>query len=335
VVEGDQWVQEWPDDGAVQDEWFAHWPEASTTRVLNCDWGWWLMAIDDPGWRAYWQGEVLRQLQTNDNDGVFMDSLSVPNYLGADRYTPTLPPIDASFEADWSARIDAWLTWLQTQPVGAYAIVPNVGNCVTTRDPTAYAAVDGAMIEGFAMWGEDSPFAADDWRLQMNRTLGLIGQGKIVIAQVYPGNGRERLFALGSYLLIKGDHTYLNLEVSMEPEWWPEYEIDIGRPLQEPVTDIDELASGDVYRRDYTGGLVLVNPAADGPAITVELGGEFRRVLPSGGGVVPEDGVPTGVLNYETVSSVSLPANSAAVLLPITHRDSGSAVVEVRSSVNE
>ncbi len=315
VVEGAAWVQEWPGEGAVQESWFAHWPESSVTRVLNCDWGWWLMNLDDPGWRAYWQGEVLRQLRANDNDGVFMDSLSVPNYLGDDRYDPALPTVDPDYENAWASRIDAWLAWLQTQPVGDYAIVPNVGNWVTTRDPTTYAAVDGVMIEGFAMWGEGSPYTLDDWRLQMNRALGLIRQGKAVIAQAYTGDGRERLFALGSYLLIKGDRTYLNLESDMAPEWWPEYEIAIGRPLQAPVAVIDELASGGVYRRDFTNGFVLVNPAADGAAITVNLGGTFRRVQPNGGGPVGEDGVPTGSLTYQSVTSVSLPPYTAAVLL--------------------
>jgi len=315
VVEGDTWVQEWPGEGAVQESWFMHWPESSATRVLNCDWGWWLMNLDDPGWRAYWQGEVLRQLRANDNDGVFMDSLSVPSYLGADRYDPALPPFDLTYENAWAERIDAWLAWLQTQPVGDYAIVPNVGNWVTTRDPTTYAAVDGVMFEGFAMWGEDSPYAIDDWRLQMNRALGLIRQSKAVIAQAYVGDGRERLFALGSYLLIKGERTYLNLESDMAPEWWPEYDIAIGSPLQSPVAAIDDLVSGGVYRRDFTNGFVLVNPAEEGAAITVNLGGTFRRMQPNGGGPVGEDGVPTGSLTYQTVTSVSLPPYSATVLL--------------------
>lgn len=315
IIEGGAWVQEWPGDGAVQEAWFAHWPESSATRVLNCDWGWWLMNLNDPGWRAYWQREVLHQLQANDNDGVFMDSLSVPNFLGADHYDPALPAFDLDYENAWSSRIDAWLAWLQTQPVGDYAIVPNVGNWVTTRDPTTYAAADGAMFEGFAMWGEGSPYAVDDWRLQMNRALGLIRQGKAVIAQAYMGDGRERLFALGSYLLIKGDRTYLNLESDMAPEWWPEYDIAIGSPLQPPVADIDDLASGGVYRRDFTNGFVLVNPAEDGAAIHVNLGGTFRLVQPSGGGTVGEDGVPTGSLSYQSVTSVSLPPYSAVVLL--------------------
>ncbi|MFZ4849823.1 MAG: putative glycoside hydrolase [Caldilinea sp.] len=315
VVEGAAWVQEWPGEAVVQEDWFAHWPESSASRVLNCDWGWWLMNLESPGWRAYWQGEVLRQLQANANDGVFIDSLSVPNYLGSDRYDPALPPFDLTYENTWASRIDAWLAWLQTQPVGDYALVPNVGNWVTTRDPTTYAAVDGAMFEGFAMWGAGAPYAVEDWRLQMNRALGLIRQGKAVIAQAYTGDGRERLFALGSYLLIKGDRTYLNLESEMAPEWWPEYDIAIGTPLQPPVAAIDDLASDAVYRRDFTNGFVLVNPAEEGDPIVVNLGGTLWQVQPEGGGPVGADGVPTGSLTVQSVTTVSLPPYSAAVLL--------------------
>ncbi|MBU6349689.1 MAG: hypothetical protein KGS73_06020 [Chloroflexi bacterium] len=315
VVEGAAWVQEWPGEDVVQEDWFAHWPESSASRVLNCDWGWWLMNLESPGWRAYWQGEVLRQLQANANDGVFMDSLSVPNYLGSDRYDPVLPSFDLTYETTWASRIDAWLAWLQTQPVGDYALVPNVGNWVTTRDPTTYAAADGAMFEGFAMWGAGAPYAVEDWRLQMNRALGLIRQGKAVIAQAYTGDGRERLFALGSYLLIKGERTYLNLESDMVPEWWPEYDIAIGTPLQPPVAVVDDLASNAIYRRDFTNGFVLVNPAEEGAPIVVDLGGMFRLAQPNGGGPVGADGVPTGSLTFQSVTTVSLPPYSAAVLL--------------------
>jgi hypothetical protein len=99
IIERNSWVQEYP--ATVQDGWFYHYPERSTSRVYNCDWGWYLMNLDDSGWRSFWQGEVLRQVQVNDDDGVFMDSLSVPNYLGYDHYDPHLPEVDAVFETAW------------------------------------------------------------------------------------------------------------------------------------------------------------------------------------------------------------------------------------------
>jgi hypothetical protein len=321
IIEGDNWVQEWPGAGVVQENWFFHWPEAGGPRVLNCDWGWYLMELDDPAWRTYWQAEVLRQVQANDDDGVFVDSLSVPNYLGASSYDPPLPANDPAFESAWAARIENWLAWLQTRPLGGYYVVPNVGSWITMRDPTDYSAVDGVMLEGFAIEADASPYNLDDWRLQMNRALSLIAPGKAVIGQTYVMGARERMFALGSYLLIKGNRTFINVDLDMEPEWWPEYEIPVGAPLHSAGTDIENLydPADLVYRRNFANGQVLVNPTSpwDGTALTatLSLGGTFYLAQPSGGGLVPPDGVPTGTLNYSAVTQVVLPPYSAVVLL--------------------
>ena len=132
VVEGNQWVQEWPGEAGVSASWFF--PYGGAERVLQCTWGWYLMGLNDAGWRAYWTDEVLRQLEANDNDGLFADSLSVPNYLGGNTFSPALPAYDPAFEADWVARIDSWLTYVQQQFDGRYWLIPNAGQWVTTRD---------------------------------------------------------------------------------------------------------------------------------------------------------------------------------------------------------
>ncbi len=315
IVEGDNWVQEWPAPSALRDEWFYTLPGSGQPRVLNCDWGWYLMDLSNSSWRTFWQGEALRQMGANDDDGIFLDSLSVPNYLGADHYVPALPDVDAPFETAWAQRIDNWLAWLQTQPLGAYAILPNAGAWITTRDPTTYAAADGVMIEDFASWGDGSAFAREDWELQMNRVLGLASQGKIIIAQSYVTAAEDRMFALGSYLLTKGSHSFLNLELDAPPEWWPEYAIAIGTPLQPTPATIGVLAQGSLYRRSYSNGFVLLNAADSGAPVTVPLGGTYNRVDPVGGGEVPVDGTAPGSLTYTAVSEVMLPPNTAVVLL--------------------
>jgi hypothetical protein len=321
IIEGDQWVQEWPGDANVRENWFYHWPEAGTTRVLYCLNGWYLAELNDSAWRTWWQAEVLRQVRANDDDGVFMDSLSVPNYLGAEYYSPALPPMDEAFERAWAARITTWLSWLQTQPLGDYYIVPNVGGWINTRDPTDYSPADGVMIEGFALEADQSPHGLEDWILEINRALGLIARGKAVIAQTYVGGSQERMYALGSYLLIKGNRTYLNIEVSDVPEWWPEYDIPIGRATESAGTNIANLydSANRVYRRDFDNGFVLVNPTNpwDGTGITrvVNLGGTYYLARTNGGGEVPESGVPTGSVSYQAVTQVTLPPFTAAVLL--------------------
>jgi hypothetical protein len=147
----------------------------------------------------------------------------------------------------------------------------------------------------------------------MDRIARYVAQDKLLIAQSYVTSPRARLFALGSYLLIKGRHSYINLESGDEPEWWPEYGIDLGAPLATATSGIGELAAGDLYRRDFANGFVLVNPS--GAPVTVTLASDHRRVEAQGGGFVPENGAAPGTLTYTTVRAVTLEPFSAAVLL--------------------
>lgn len=145
-------------------------------------------------------------------------------------------------------------------------------------------------------------------------------EGKAVIGQSYALGDQERLFTLGTYLLIKGQRTYLNLELDLDPEWWPEYDIPMGAPTQSAGTQITNLydATNQVYRRNFSNGFVLVNPTSpsDGSGVTrtVNLGGSYYRAVTSGGGAVPTSGVPTGTLTYQAVTSVTLPPTTAVVL---------------------
>lgn len=146
IIEGDDWVREWPD--VPQNEWF--YPYAGYPRVYNNMWGWCIIDPDNAAWRTYWLGEITRQLAANDNDGLFADSVSVPNYIDPYSFTPNLPEIDPVFESDWSARAARWTSWVKTGLGTSYKLIPNVGFWITTRDTTDYSGADGAMIEGFA-----------------------------------------------------------------------------------------------------------------------------------------------------------------------------------------
>ncbi len=315
IIEGDNWVQEWPGEAGVQDAWFF--PYAGADRVLQCTYGWYLMELDDPDWRSYWMGEVRRQLAANENDGLFADSFSVPNYLGADTFDPNLPAYDPAFESEWARRIKDFIDYVQAQFAGQYYLIPNVGYWVTTRDPADYSNVDGVMIEGFSEWGPGSPFDLSDWQLQMNRILELTNQGKVLILQSYVDETdvEDRMFNLANYLLVKGVHSFINLDLGLEPEWFPEYEIPIGSPVDLLPTDIDDyLDPSGLYRRDYTNGLALVNP---GPtARTIDLGGTYYLATPSGGGWLPDDADTSAwTVSFAPVTSVTLNPNRGAILL--------------------
>jgi hypothetical protein len=316
IIVGDDWVQEWPEDGG-QDSWFYKY---AGERVYMCAWGWYVMNLDDPGWREHWSEEVMRQIAENEDDGVFADSYSVPNYLGGDNYRPNLPALDEGFEKTWAASIENFTAYIVSRFEGRYYFVPNVGSWITTRDPTDYSGVDGVMIEDFATWAYGSHFELEDWELQMNRILGLTAQDKAVIMQTYveQSNAEERLFTLASYLLVKGRHSYINLEASsddMEPEWFPEYEIPLGAYSESAPSNIGDLRLAEgIYARRYANGMAVVNPT--GEARSFDLDGTYYQARPAGGGSLPEDGdVSAWRVEYEPVTRLDLPAYGGAILL--------------------
>jgi hypothetical protein len=317
VIEGEKWVREYPEN--PPDEWFF---KLDGQRVLFCDWGWYLMDLSNISWREYWAGEVLRQLRANAADGIFVDSLFPPNYYGGDKFDPELPGLDQAFERNWSSQIEAFIDFGQSGDLAAYHFIPNAGEWVNGRDMTDYSGADGLMVEGFGRWASGEYFLAQDgdWQLQMDRILSLVNLDKIVLLQQYVNqeNVEDRQFLLGSYLLVKGRHTYLNLELSAEPEWFPEYKIPIGTPLGGLPASISSLWRSDwgLYARTYSHGLVLVNPSTKLQEVVFQK--TYYQAFPYGGGVVPADGnVSAWMVDYLPVINVSLGPNQAVILLEV------------------
>lgn len=317
VIEGEKWGREYPEN--PPDEWFF---KFGNQRVLSCDWGWYLMDLSNASWREYWAGEVVRQLRTNVADGIFVDSLFPPNFYGGDKFNPSLPDLDPAFESAWSTQIEAFITFGQSGDLADYYFIPNAGTWVNGRDMTDYSGADGLMVEGFGRWPYGEYFLAQDgdWQLQMERVLGMVNLDKIVLLQqmIRQDDLPDHLFLLGSYLLVKGRHTYLNLELSAEPEWFPEYEIPIGTPVGGIPASISSLWRSDweLYARTYSNGLVLVNPS-DKLQEVVFLK-TYYQAFPSGGGIVPADGnVSAWKVDYLPVTSVSLGPNQAVILLEV------------------
>lgn len=312
IINGD-WSQEWPGDGAVQDSWFFQY---TNQRVYDCAYGYWLMALDDPGWRNWWSTAVMAQMAANDDDGLFADSFSVPTFLG-DRLMPEIPAYDPTFENDWISRMNDFMTYLMGRFNGRYYYIPNAGGWVNSRADADYSRADGVMIEGF---GNDAlqDFGAGDWELQMNRALSLVTQNKIILAQCYRlDTPADRMRSVACYLLIKGQRTYLNLDLAQEVDWFPEYQLPIGHPAGPAPATMDGLFRPDwgVYARTYSNGVALIN-VSDATA-TTDLGAAYYLASPQGGGYVPDDGVlpATWTIGYTPVSQLVLPPGEAAVLV--------------------
>jgi hypothetical protein len=307
---GDRWASDY---GYVKnhESWF--WQQDGH-RVLNTQSNWYVMNPDS-GWRSYWAANILRGASVLGDDGVFADSLSVPQYLGPDNFSPPFRFFVG--EAAWTARIDRFMRYEEARLHGRLWLIPNAGSWITTRDRTDYAIPDGVMIEGFAEGDASTFYALSDWQLEMNRVLGLVRRGKVILAQSYLGAGdmTARGFVLGSYLLVKGTHTFVNMWIGQEPQWFPEYGVDLGPALGPPPVDIDALrVAGGLYERAYARGGVAVNPG--GQSRWLAFHQPVRLVHPVGGGRLDAAAGTRGWgLRTQRVSAIRVPAHGGVVWL--------------------
>ena len=175
---GERWASDY---GSVthHEAWFWH---MGGRRVRNTESNWYVMNPDS-GWRSYWAQRVLYEAGLLSDDGVFADSLSVPQYLGADNFAP--PFHYFAGEGEWTARVNRFMRSEEGGLRRRLWFIPNAGSWITTRDRTDYGIPDGVMIEGFAEGQPPDYYALSDWQLQMDRVLGLVRRGKVILGQSY------------------------------------------------------------------------------------------------------------------------------------------------------
>jgi hypothetical protein len=343
-----QWSSDW--NFVNQNEsWFAHQSYSGepqsvadlvSGRVSNND-GWYQADISNTAWQQYTLSHVLLNTAATDSNGWFADSFTFG--IGGAGYNDPIPAryqgTNAANPASWPGGV-AWTAqlgnWAQTIENAFalynatngtdYKFIPNLDARVTSWEPNWYnnangvPIIDGAFLESF---GEHTD--TYNWTLSMNRGLNLTDNGKIVIMQSYPADpstaaGQQQVdFLLGTYLLLKGDQTYLNLNYGGDAQYFPEYQLNLRTAVTPLPSDVSGYLWNGVYRRDFQNGFVLVNPGD--VTYTLDLGGNFQQVLAQGGGVLTESQIDAngnyigGSLTYQTVSSVTLTGGSAAIFL--------------------
>lgn len=335
--EGSAWGTDW-DDIEHHEDWFEHFDRRRDAdhRVYNlynhrvveyC------MNLDSPGWREFWVNRVAGAVAASHADGVFADSTHLPYAIPASQYNSAFGPPPHHRYIDELERYYDYV-YARMTARNLY-FIPNIGSLVTTADTTQgyYEDVHGAMVEGYAT----RRFSCRDWKLQANRTLRLLNNDKIWIAQGgSDGSAAQRMWYLANYLLLKRHRSYVNIGgAGGGVYWWPEYDIDLGPPLDAakasdpdglgPLGLVDSLAADveGVYLRKFRKGWVLVNALRSGSedlrrVVNLPAGRTFFRVTPSGGGAVGRDGKlrRPGKLTYTKVTGrITLPELTGAVLL--------------------
>ena len=326
-IDGDAWTSDW---SAVNSHsnWFLL--NGRTQRVHQTHWDWDVMDITysngapNTAFPQYWITTCLARVRSAEDDAVFADSFTVDAYgFGqCDPSHPWLEDVDQC-STGWVPDLELFgeaVTNAFAADGGGILFLPNLGGLITSWDPMNYGVGDGGMIEGFCFWDSWNGFDESDWVLQMNRALSLVRSNKIVICQSTPetGDTTNRMFATAAYLLIKGTRTYLNLLTTddIALEYYPEYTVRLGGALSNAAPAMTNLwhASWGVYRRNYTNGIVLVNPGAAARNIA-DLGTNYLLVSATGGGYVDDAGDYGGSLSYASVTSLNMAASSGAVLL--------------------
>jgi hypothetical protein len=323
IVDGTSWSNDYP-TVTMNESWF--WHNTESQRVTSNVDQKLLMNVSVQGFQQYWAQSLAQQVADGQYDGIMFDSASPALLQGEcggsgdgqdSRLAGTAARYTTFSELGGTTWIDAWQSWIAALSTALSAqgipLIPNTSAFTTGWDNTDYTLSPGAFVEGFA--GTD--FAVSDWEASTNELLKLASLGRIMILQNYlssPSDVATRMYYLGNYLLVKAHQTYLDYFDNDGPlEWYPEWAIDLGSPTTPSTTNVADLASAGVYRRDFQHGSVLVNPTAS--PVTVSLGGTFQQVVPSGGGLVDTSGTAPGTLTMQSVTSVTVGATTAVVVL--------------------
>jgi hypothetical protein len=351
----DQWASDWSYVNS-QEAFFAHQsystePQTAgnlaSGRVSNST-GWDQADIANPAWQQYTINSVLQNIASSGANGWFADSFTYG--FGGAGYSGTIPvryqstnainPADWPGGVTWDQALGNWVNTIESAFATYNAsngtnlkFIPNLDALTTSWMPTAwYQNVDGAFLESFGNVGAgyDDP-SPSDWVLSMNRGLALSGANKIVIMQPYLDDSnpdsaaaiQQREYLLGTYLLLQGEYTYLNIsEGGVDPYYFPEYQLNLGAAATPVPANVSSYLWNGVYRRNFQNGFVLVNPNAS--TYTLNLGGTYQLATPSGGGILTDADLDAngnyigGTLTYQSLSSVTLGPGSAAVFVNAT-----------------
>ena len=242
---------------------FKHYPTGRVMDVGNT-------AYQDAG-----AARVSSEAQAAGFDGVFLDDANaslrwvIPGGEAACVAYPTT--------AKWQAAVYSFLAGVAPQLHKAgLLVVANIGG--STIMPGLWqkwnGPLDGAMEESFTNGGAGrASIANGGWIPSLEHALWSQRHGKIALDHAVTATRSGARYGLATMLLVAGGKNLYSASRGYAHEvWWPEYTS--ANALGSPLGGYRRLRNG-VYRRDFTRGVVLVNPHAKGARV-VRLGATYR-----------------------------------------------------------
>ena len=221
-----------------------------------------MMDPGSPGWRAFFLDRLKQTQQSDRNwDGVFLDNVetTLVRYDQVDNL-PQAYPDDLSYQKT----IQSFVAYLHDN-----YFTPNrkllFANIIARKDEDDWmnniGHLDGVMHEGWSIDWPNRFRSAETWESQMNLAEQTQASGKtiLLISQGTQPDLELQKFAYASYLLVnngKAFFRYGNSQNYSESWLYDDYSIKLGMALGPRFQD------GDEWRRNFSNGYVIVNPAA-------------------------------------------------------------------------
>lgn len=256
--------------------WFLR--DATGHQIEWSDWpGLFAMNVAKAGYQKRWSANVRRELRAHDWDGVMLDDVltELSHTVFDDRVSTRIPDDAAMYAATekFLAKVGPQLTTAGYEAVTNIAFQWDDWRSVV-RDWSPY--VSGWENEYFVKWGlgKESRFTGEDWAWKMRLAAWCARHSMPLLAVTY--STADDLVAQdyhrATWLLTWNGRTGSSIFVPAEDftdHWLARPTVDIGRP-----TGPRQRLAGGIYRREYTRGVVLVNPT--GASRRVRLGGSYR-----------------------------------------------------------
>jgi hypothetical protein len=212
------------------------------------------------GWRNFFVTRLLEIQQQKGWTGLFLDNVEASlSEIQGDGLNAAKYPDHASYQA----AVRGFLQYLYQNYSLPYGR-PVIGNIIARQDDATWYSylqyMDGAMQERWSVaWSFTDYLSENKWKSDMALVEQTQGQGKYMI-MVAPGNKADasrQNFAFASYLLVsngKAAFRYADDDLYTEVWLYNNYKVDLGAPLGA------RYQTGTSWRRDFTGGYVIVDP---------------------------------------------------------------------------
>jgi hypothetical protein len=288
-------------EGATEN-WYVR--DAKTgSRLVNKDWGWYLMDIGNQTYRISLANSIKNSLASNQVfDGVFFDD--VWGSVASDRFyregTKENGIIPQSIINSWRDNMKLLLGEIKTE-IGNKLLIINTG-----AFNTDYLALsDGQMFEAFchANWQPYGEYYSN-WSQVLDKMIEGSKLGKIYLAQSGIKDGATdtqikitQRYCFAMFMLGANTNANFYFKPSMKYQgvtYFPEWDIDIGSPME----DYHARSGTPLYEREYSKGLVLINPSSEN--VQIKLDDKYKN------------------LNGVTTHTITLASHEGEVLLKIS-----------------